>query len=298
MHEPVLLEAILDYLSPRKGDLLLDATAGYGGHAQAILDMTKNYKGSVLVDRDQMAIDHLWARFAGKQVAIIHNDFYLATKQLVEQAAQFDLIVADLGVSSPHLNMASRGFSFSDEGPLDMRMDQRQALTAEDIVNNWSPEQLTEIIWQYGQEPHARRIAKNIVANRPLFTTLELAAIIARASAKRRRGKHPATRTFQALRIVVNDELKLLAASLPLWVQLLRPDGRLGIISFHSLEDRIVKQFFADYGGNTYDAVLKILTKKPIVASRQEIVLNPRSRSAKLRVAVKIKTTERTSDAH
>lgn len=286
MHEPVLLKEVLDTLTPQKGDSYLDATAGYGGHSGAILKVSENYKESVLVDRDQMAIEHLQTKFASKGIRIIQNDFYSAAELLVGEGMQFDLILADLGVSSPHLDKASRGFSFQHDGPLDMRMDQRQTLTAETIVNEWPAEKLEGILRKYGEELQARKIAANIVANRPFITTEQLATLIARTSGKWQ-NKHPATRTFQALRIAVNDELGLLERSLPLWVKLLKPGGRLGIISFHSLEDRIVKNFFAEYGGERYDADFRVINKNPIVASESELASNPRSRSAKLRVAAK-----------
>lgn len=297
MHEPVLLPQVLEYLSPKRGELYMDATAGYGGHAMAILEITQKYKGSVLVDRDQTAVDHLQTQFADKDIEIIKNNFYTAAEQLANKGVQFDLILADLGVSSLHLNTASRGFSFSNSGPLDMRMDQSQELRADTIVNKWSSKELEAIFRKYGEEPHARKIAKSIVANRPLKITTDLATLIARISGKWQ-GKHPATRTFQALRIAVNNELGLLEASLPLFEQLLCSNGRLGIISFHSLEDRIVKQYFADHDGNTYDATLTIITKNPVMASNTQVLQNPRSRSARLRVAAKIKITERTSDAN
>lgn len=286
MHEPVLLQEVLEALAPQKGDSYLDATAGYGGHSSAILERTQNYHASVLVDRDKMAIDHLRTQFASKEISIMQNDFFSAAELLVGEGRQFDIILADLGVSSPHLDKASRGFSFQHSGPLDMRMDQRQTLTAEIIVNEWTAEQLELILRSYGEEPHARKIAESIVANRPFKTTEELANIIARASGKWQK-KHPATRTFQALRIAVNNELGLLESTLPLWIQLLKSKGRLGIISFHSLEDRIVKNYFAEYGGSRYDAIFSVPFKNPIVASDQELVSNPRSRSAKLRVAAK-----------
>ena len=216
----------------------------------------------------------------------MRKDFYSAAEQFVNSGEKFDLILADLGVSSLHLDMASRGFSFAASGPLDMRMDQRQELTAETVVNEWDEKDLQHILSVYGEEPKARRIAKAIVANRPIKTTSELANIVARTTG-RWSGKHPATRTFQAIRIAVNDELRLLERVMPLWVALLRPGGRLGIISFHSLEDRLVKRFFLELGGNRFDATLAIVTKQPVVATTQEIAINPRARSAKLRVAVK-----------
>ena len=167
-------------------------------------------------------------------------------------------------------------------------MDQTQELTAEKIVNTYSQAQLTDILVTYGEEPKAAAIAKLIVQNRPHSTTSELAELVGRVWPGHSR-VHPATRTFQALRIAVNDELGLLRRSLPIWVELLKPGGRLAIISFHSLEDRLVKKFFTDLGGDRYDATLDILTKRPLIASAEESVFNPRARSAKLRAAVKIK---------
>ncbi len=298
MHEPVLLESVIEYLNPERGESYLDATAGYGGHAGAILSHTQNYSESVLVDRDQMAVDQLEAMFSGKELTIIKSDFLTAAELLQKQGKKFDIILADLGVSSPHLDKASRGFSFSKSGPLDMRMDQSQKLSAAEIANEWEEEEIAKILREYGEEPKARRIAGAIVKNRPYDTTNELAEVIARAIPGKWRAKHPATRTFQALRIAVNDELSLLAEALPIWVDLLKPGGRLGLISFHSLEDRIVKRFFIETSGNRYDASIRLLTKNPVEPSEHEIAINPRSRSSKLRVAAKIKNTERASDAY
>ena len=295
MHEPVLLQEVIAAMAPREGERYLDATAGYGGHAREILSRTNNFSESVLVDRDKAAIDHLTTEFASLGVKIIKTDFYSAAEKLVGEGESFDLLLADLGVSSLHLDMASRGFSFAASGPLDMRMDQSQELTADTIVNQWAAEDLERIIRNYGEEPRARRITQAIVSNRPIANTSELANIVARTTG-RWTGKHPATRTFQAIRIAVNNELGLLENVLPLWMQLLRPGGRIGIISFHSLEDRIVKQFFNEHGGERFDAELRVVTKQPVVASHQELAFNPRSRSAKLRVAAKIKTIERASD--
>jgi 16S rRNA (cytosine1402-N4)-methyltransferase len=295
MHEPVLLNEVLELLSPKSGESYLDMTAGYGGHANEILKKTYNFKGSVLVDRDQSAIDQLQAQFKDSDAKIIKADFYEAAKELDKKGRQFDLILADLGVSSPHLNTASRGFSFLKSGSLDMRMDQSQDLTAATILNKYTQDDLETIIREYGEEPKARIIAKSIVAARPLNTTTELANTIARTLGGWHK-KHPATRTFQALRIAVNDELGLLTRALPLMYKLLAPGGRMGVISFHSLEDRIVKNFFAENSGDRYDANLKLLTKSPISPSNQEIVHNPRSRSSKLRVVEKIKIKERASD--
>jgi 16S rRNA (cytosine1402-N4)-methyltransferase len=289
VHSPVLLKEVLNYLAPESGQSYLDLTAGYGGHAAAILEATKAPKQVVLVDRDQNAVDALNARFKGQGTQVIKSDFLSALNMLAGESRQFDMILADLGVSSPHLEEAQRGFSFRTAGPLDMRMDQSQDLTADHLVNMAKTDELAKILAEYGEEPKARAVSKAIVANRPIQNTEQLAAIIAKAAGFRGRlGKiNPATKSFQAIRIAVNDELGQLELALPVMLQVLAPGGRLVIISFHSLEDRLVKQFFAEKGGNTYDAELKILTKSPITASRDEIVLNPCARSAKLRAAAK-----------
>lgn len=289
LHVPVLLEEVLQVLQPKPGDSYLDVTAGYGGHAAAVLAATHNPEHTVLIDRDVNAVNQLTARFDGQDLTIRRQDFMSGAEALRLAGQQFDLILADLGVSSPHLNQADRGFAISLQGPLDMRMDQSQELTAERIVNTYSKEQLTDIIAQFGEEPKAAAIAKLIVQNRPLTTTSELAELVSRVWPGHSR-VHPATRTFQALRIAVNDELGLLKKALPVWVSLLKPGGRIAIISFHSLEDRLVKQYFTEQGGERYDATLKILTKRPLSASAKESVSNPRARSAKLRAAVKINT--------
>lgn len=292
-HIPVLLTEVLEYLAPERGDAYLDLTAGYGGHADAILERTGSPGRMTLVDRDPRAIDVLQQHYASKGVEIRQADFLSASQQLVREGRQYDCILADIGVSSPHLNEVRRGFSIQLEGPLDMRMDQTQALTAEEIVNTWSADDLAKILADYGEEPKARRIAQLILEHRPFRTTSELATVVAKAWPGHSR-VHPATRTFQALRIAVNDELGQLEQSLPLWQQLLAPGGRMGVISFHSLEDRIVKRFMSEQAGERYDAELRSVTKRPVVATSQELVFNPRSRSAKLRVAAKINNkTER-----
>jgi len=288
IHVPVLLEEVLQYLDPKEGDSYLDLTAGYGGHAQKVLDITGNYRGSVLVDRDINAINELTRNFDDSGINLRNQDFLTASQELLDSGTQFDLIMADLGVSSPHLNEASRGFAIKAAGPLDMRMDQQQSLTAATIINSYDERKLANLIWKYGEEPKSRSIAKMIVEARPLNSTEELAETVAKAWPGHSR-THPATRTFQAIRIAVNDELGLLERSLPLWVQLLKPEGRLVVISFHSLEDRIVKQYLQDVSGNRYDAELQVLTKKPVTEASHNIVHNPRSRSAKLRAAVKTK---------
>jgi 16S rRNA (cytosine1402-N4)-methyltransferase len=288
-HQPVLRDEVMAALRPQAGETYLDLTAGYGGHASAVLAASDNYAGSVLVDRDTQAVAELRRRFADRDVDIRHQDFLTASRELLAEDRQFKLILADLGVSSPHLNTDTRGFAIRSDGPLDMRMDQSQALNAEQIVNGYSRERLAGILAEYGEEPKAKQIAQLIVDNRPFHSTGELAAVVARAWPGHSR-VHPATRTFQAVRIAVNDELRLLEDSLPLWVQLLAPAGRIAVISFHSLEDRLVKQAFRTASGDRFDAELQLLTKRPITASSSEIVHNPRARSAKLRAAVKINT--------
>ena len=285
-HVPVLLTQVLEYLAPGPGESYLDLTAGYGGHAEAVLERT--LKGqTVLVDRDQNAVAHLQEQFKDTSVVFRHQDFLTASRELLAAGQQFDMILADLGVSSPHLNTASRGFSIKSDGPLDMRMDQRQELTADTIVNTYSEADLAKLIRTYGEEPKAKKIAGLIVRSRPVHTTAQLAQIVAKAWRGHSK-MHPATRTFQALRLAVNDELGQVEAALPLWLELLKPGGRIVVISFHSLEDRLVKQALKEASGQRYDAELQLLTKSPTAASHEEIVSNPRARSAKLRAAVKI----------
>jgi 16S rRNA (cytosine1402-N4)-methyltransferase len=288
LHLPVLLEPVLSVLKPKKGESYLDLTAGYGGHAEAILSRTKAPSEALLVDRDQTATEALKAKLGSEGVEIVQTDFYTASQDLLAKDRQFDLILADLGVSSVHLNTASRGFSFNQDGPLDMRMDENQQLTADTIVNSFSEKKLTDIIARYGEDPKATRIANLIVHNRPISSTRTLAQIVAKAWPGHFK-THPATRTFQALRIAVNNELELLELSLPIWVDILKPGGRIAVISFHSLEDRLIKQFFQEKAGNTYDAELQLITKHPISGDPTEIAFNPRARSAKLRAAAKIK---------
>lgn len=288
-HIPVLLEEILHYLAPKEGDSYLDLTAGYGGHADAILKVTNQPEKTVLVDRDEQAVSALNDRLAATGVKIVHQDFLTASRDQLDEGSQFDMILADLGVSSPQLEQANRGFSFRNSGPLDMRLDSRQQLSAKQIVNQTSESELIQILTEYGEEPKARQIARNIITERPIKDTDQLAKIASRAWPGHSR-VHPATRTFQAVRIAVNDELNQLKEALPIWLELLNEGGRMVVITFHSLEDRIVKQFLNDNSADQLEGDLQILTKKPVQASKNEIVFNPRARSAKLRAAVKIKT--------
>ena len=287
LHVPVLLEQSLSILQPKKGESYLDLTAGYGGHAKEFLKITKNYKDSVLVDRDEFAILNLKALQA-KGAELMHTDFISATEKLIEEEKKFDIVFVDLGVSSPQLDKEERGFSFNKDGPLDMRMDRRQDISAADIVNRATPKELETIIAKYGEEKSAftARIVEAIRTNRPIRTTKELSDLILSQHRGGWQKTHPATRTFQALRIATNEEIKQVENLLPKLSKLLNNGGRVGIISFHSLEDRLVKQYFKDQDEAGLEASLKLLTKKPIDGATYD-VHNPRSRSAKLRAAVK-----------
>jgi 16S rRNA (cytosine1402-N4)-methyltransferase len=234
-----------------------------------------------------MAIESL-DDLARKGTLLVQNDFADATEALVKQGKTFNMILVDLGVSSPQLDYGHRGFSFTHDGPLDMRMDQGRGRTAADIVNHASRTELEQLIINYGEEPRgfARRIAEAIISHRPFTTTKELADIILATHRGKWQKTHPATRTFQALRIATNDELGQIEAMLPNLPKLLAKDGRVAVISFHSLEDRLVKNFFREQAEAGYEAELDLLTKKAISGATED-VHNPRSRSAKLRVAVK-----------
>lgn len=295
-HRPVLLEQTVEVLAPRAGETYLDLTAGYGGHASVIIDKIGSAQNATLVDRDDFAIASLQPlKDAG--VRLVKSDFATAAATFAEAGEQFDMILIDLGVSSPQLDNAERGFSFSHPGPLDMRMDQAQQETAADVVNTWSEERLSHIIRDYGEEPKARQVARAIVAARPLTTTDELADVVKQVYRGRWSKTHPATRTFQAIRIALNDELGQIERTLAVIPRLLKPGGRVGIISFHSLEDRLVKRFFKEQAEAGFEAELNLLTKKPISGATDD-VHNPRARSAKLRAAVKIKNKERVSHAN
>lgn len=287
IHSPVLLSQTIEILKPKAGESYLDLTAGYGGHAEEFLSRIGTEGTATLVDRDKFAIDHLREKFTTKRVELIKSSYLDAVRKLSSKKRKFDLVLMDIGVSSPQLDIAERGFSLLRSGPIDMRMDQDQDLSAYQMVNELGETELADLIYRYGEEKASRAIAKAIVANRPIKTTVQLASII-ESTSRRREKIHPATRTFQALRIAVNDELGQLEATLPNILNILEDGGRLGIISFHSLEDRIVKKFMRE-NSSGYEAKLELLTKKPIVPANED-VYNPRARSAKLRAAVKIKT--------
>lgn len=287
-HEPVLVKQVLEVLQPQKGESYLDLTAGYGGHAEQILAKTQNYKEAVFVDRDEMAVEYLQAKYQTKGVQICHSDFYKAALSLVKAGQKFDLILADLGVSSPQLDQAERGFSLNKEARLDMRMDKTQSLDAWTVVNKYSERELARILRDFGEvsQGQARLIAKKIVLERPINTTIELAELV-RQVVHGHKNRHPATPIFQAIRIVVNDELGELRQTLAVLPDLLKPGGRLAIISFHSLEDWMVKHFLKTESSTGLDAALALIYKKALIADHSEVVNNPRARSAKLRAARK-----------
>jgi len=235
-HQPVLIDQVIKLLDPQPGDSYLDATAGFGGHAAAILEMTGKAK-AVLVDRDPAAVESLKARF-GDRASIYQATFSEVAKRLQQEGSQFDLILLDAGVSSPQFDNPERGFSFREAGPLDMRMDSSQSLTAADVVNSYKEADLKRILSKYGEEHKSGRAARAIVEHRPFSDTLRLAEVIRKAVGYS--GKiDPATRTFQAIRIEVNSELEELKEGLPIMIDLLADRGRIAVISFHSLEDRI-----------------------------------------------------------
>jgi 16S rRNA (cytosine1402-N4)-methyltransferase len=277
-HIPVLSAEIVAGLEVIAGGWYLDATVGGGGHSELILQAAPDVR-LVAIDRDIQALDAAKVRLApyGDRVQFWQGNY--ADYQPVRQ--KFDGIIADLGVSSVQLDLAERGFSFRQEAPLDMRMDRSQRMTAADLVNDTAEVELARIIFTYGEERMSRQIARDIVAGRPFTTTTQLAYAIGGAVPKSYRyGRiHPATRTFQALRIVVNQELSSLEKFLAVAPNWLKPAGKIGLISFHSLEDRIVKHTLRENEG------LKVLTKKPIIAADLELAANPRARSAKLRWA-------------
>jgi 16S rRNA (cytosine1402-N4)-methyltransferase len=279
-HIPVLSQEVITGLNIQPGGNYLDLTVGGGGHSRLILETAEDVKVTC-VDQDEDALKAAKENLAefGDRVKFIHSNF--ANYQFIENS--YDGILADLGVSSYHLDNPERGFSFRNTANLDMRMNQQQSLTAGDIINEWDEKELADIFFKYGEERLSRRIARRIVEKRPFDTTTELANAIAYSvPPKYRHGRiHPATRVFQALRIAVNDELKALETLIEKAPNALIPGGRIAIISFHSLEDRPVKH------GLRNSPLLRILTKKPIIATEEEIKQNPRSRSAKLRIAEK-----------
>lgn len=288
-HVPVLLKETLDGLALHAGDNAVDGTVGAGGHAEAILEKTGPDGRLLGLDLDEAALDAArrnLSRF-GSRAMLVRGNYRDAGRILrSESFGPVQAALLDLGYSSLEIDDPSRGFSFRADGPLDMRFDRSQELSAAVVVNSWSEDELAKIIWEYGEERFARRIAEAIVHSRKaarIVGTLQLVDVINGAvPAAYRRGRiHPATRTFQAIRIAVNDELGNVTAGLRALCDALEPGGRLAIISFHSLEDRIVKRFFRD------EPSLEPQTKRPVEAGEEEAAKNPRARSAKLRVAIK-----------
>ena len=288
-HLPVLPAEVLGALLPASGGTYVDCTVGAGGHAAAILDASAPDGRLLGIDADPEALATAAQRLApfGDRVRLVHRNYRELSRVLTETITPPPHgILLDLGVSSMQLDRAARGFSFQSDGPLDMRLDPTGGETAADLVNSLPERDLADLIFRYGEERHSRRIARSITARRTsarFQTTADLARTVAGAAGGHRAGIHPATRTFQALRIAVNEELRGLEQALPQAADALAPGGRLAVISFHSLEDRIVKQFL-----RSRPEQLRILTKKPIVATEAELRANARSRSAKLRAAEKL----------
>lgn len=301
-HAPVLLHEVVDYLAVQPGGRYVDCTTGAGGHARAVLEAAA--PGGLLLglDADPVAISVASQNLAsfGDSVQLVESNF----RDLKRVCRSHNFvpvhgILFDLGISSMQL-ADERGFSFQVDAPLDMRFNPGQVLTAGDIVNHYAEQDLADVIWRFGEEPASRRIARAIVRTRPINTTTELAATIARASGGPRRRIHPATRTFQALRIAVNDELGALRDALGQAVEVLGNGGRLVVIAFHSLEDRIVKQFLQQESRDCicppeqptctcgHRATLHVITRRTVTPSPEEIAQNPRSRSARLRAAEKL----------
>ena len=308
-HYSVLLEECLEGLDIKPNGIYLDGTLGRAGHSRRIVERLTDGGRLICVDRDQAALDAAQQRLAQwmDRVTLVHSNFAEIDAILDELGLeQIDGMLFDLGVSSPQLDDSSRGFSYMADAPLDMRMDRSEGLTAADVVNTWSQDELRRILLQYGEERYAGLIAAAIVrrrADKPVETTLELVEIIKSAMPGKalKEKQHPAKRSFQAIRIAVNDELTAVDKMIRAAVPRLKKGGRLAVITFHSLEDRIVKTGLAEFAkgctcppdfpvcvcGKTPD--IRLVNKKPILPGEQELEENPRSRSAKLRVAEKLK---------
>jgi 16S rRNA (cytosine1402-N4)-methyltransferase len=307
-HVSVLAEEVRELLAVQPGETVVDATFGAGGHAHLLAEDLHGDGKLIAIDRDPSArtyFDRFKTRAGGVQARFLRGEFSLVLNQLASNSVQADAILLDLGVSSMQLDRPERGFSYAADAPLDMRMDTAAELSARDLVNQSEERELATIFKRYGEERYARQIARAIVRRReerPFERTTDLADTIKHAIPMPARfgDGHPARRVFQALRIAVNDELGALEAALPAAVRMLRPGGRIAVISFHSLEDRIVKRFFREQArgctcppefpicvcGN--EPILREITRKPIRPSARELEANPRSASAKLRAAMKV----------
>ncbi|MEI8351984.1 MAG: 16S rRNA (cytosine(1402)-N(4))-methyltransferase RsmH [bacterium] len=305
MHRAVLLDEVIAWLAPKPGGVYIDGTLGGGGHTRAIA-MAVGPTGRVMaMDHDAGALERASAALEGcrEQCVLVRGSFAgLAEAAVASGLTRVDGVLLDIGISSDQLDDPERGFSFMREGPLDMRMDQTCAATAADLLNTLPEQALADILRRYGEEPRARAVARRIVGQRasdPFVSTSQLANLVERVYGGRRGRIHPATLTFQALRIAVNGELEALEKGLESGLRILAPGGRLAVISFHSLEDRRVKQFFVEHQGRMESLPeggakwvgtppeMKILTRKPVMATDQECRDNPRARSAKLRVALR-----------
>lgn len=307
-HIPVLLDEVVAALQPKPGQVFLDGTVGYGGHAAAILARAQGSFTYIGLDRDPQAVAHCLALFHADERFRAVQASYLEARAVLADLGHdgVDAVLLDLGASSPQFDAAERGFSFQQDGPLDMRFDPgSREQTAADILNTYKEQEIADIIWHYGEDRFAKKISAAVVAARreqPFATTRQFAELIERTIPRRLWPKtiHPATRAFQALRIATNDELNTIRKALPMLVDMLRPGGRIAVISFHSLEDRLVKQAFREASKTClcppeaivcvcrHQPQLQLITKMPIIASELEQKHNPRSRSAKLRVAEKL----------
>jgi 16S rRNA (cytosine1402-N4)-methyltransferase len=302
LHQPVLYHQIIHALHPFSPGLYVDGTVGAGGHAWGVLDACQPEGRLLGLDLDPQALEIANQRLSvfNPRVTLVQASYATLLEQMRRLGWQHvNGIMLDLGVSSIQLDRPERGFSFLSDGPLDMRFGPGQPTTAEEMVNTLPEADLADLIWRYGEEPQSRRIARAIATARPLHTTHELAEVVSRATGGRRGRLHPATRTFQALRIAVNQELQTIETVLPLAVKALAPGGRLAVITFHSLEDRIVKQFIRRESKDCicppeqpdctcqHTASIIDITRHPIVATEEEKLDNPRARSAHLRIAEK-----------
>ena len=303
-HVPVLYQAVLAGLRPGPGGAFIDGTVGLGGHAAGLLEATGPTGQLLGLDRDPAALAQARANLApfGDRAVLVQASYTDMARVAASVGPGFlpvDGILLDLGLSSLQLDDSARGFAFASAGPLDMRFDPAAELSASEIVNTWPADELADIIYRYGEEQQSRKIARAIAAARPLTTTQDLARVVEQALGGRRGERlHPATRTFQALRIAVNGELDALASVLPVALSLLKPGGRLAVISFHSLEDRLVKTFIRRQARGEDDVTLPFpapfepvvaeVTRKPLTAAEDEVARNPRARSAKLRIAEKL----------
>ena len=297
-HVPVLLDEVLQFLNVRPGGVIADATVGLGGHSAEIAKRLGAKGKLICFDRDPEAmelakarLDAVRAEVGSEMPEVVFEPRAFSEAASVIEPGSLDGLLADFGVSSLQLDEAHRGFSFRSEGPLDMRMDTRSGETAEQVVNQEDENELADLIYEFGEERRSRRIARAIVRARPITTTAELAGIVSAAAPSMKGDKiHPATRTFQALRIRVNNELGEIRSLLQSAPSLLKPGGRLVLISFHSLEDRQVKDAFRE---GAHEGIYEVLTRKPVVAEEQEQMRNPRSRSAKLRAAERLEVGTR-----